>query len=104
MQPPTKGSFFWRVQTWVSMGVFITIGIVISTIFYAQYKQIHFKFQTQAVGSAGALAMHAESFLIDQNRDQLNDFLAVVLQKKRTLFTGIIQVDYDTPKIEVLKK
>ena len=97
-------SFFFRVQLLISLGVFFAIFILVSSWFYFYYSQTKSELQTQGITLTTNLSQNVEPFIIDFDKDQLNQFLTVMLDNPLVLFAGVINAHLTDPKIEVLQK
>lgn len=97
-------SFFFRVQLLISLGVFLAIFILVSSWFYFYYLQTKSELKTQGITLTTSLSQNVEPFIVNFDKDQLNQFLTVMLDNPLVLFTGVINAHLTDPRIEVLKK
>ncbi|MEK9727854.1 MAG: HAMP domain-containing sensor histidine kinase [Candidatus Margulisiibacteriota bacterium] len=86
------------------MGIIIAILVVGLLVLSRQYAKTKFHLQSQGVALTQNLARNAEPFLVDYDKDQLNQFLTVMLDNPLVLFTGVISTQLGKPKIDVLQK
>ena len=97
-------SFFRKVQLGLTIGIVLSFLLIGVGIFYQQYLNIKHQLQSQGIALTGNLARNAEPFIVDYDKDQLDQFLAVMLDNPLVLFSGIINTHLEKPKIDVLKK
>ena len=96
-------SYFVKVQLAITSGIIISILVLGLIIFNQQYSKTKYELQAQGVSLTANLARNAEPFLIDYNKDQLNQFLSVMLDNP-LVYLQIINTHLGKPKIDVLQK
>ena len=99
-----NNSFEKKLQVWLSLGIigaFFTIGAI---VFFQQYQDIKHQLEAQGRVLTENLAYHSEPFIVEHDKDQLNQLLAGLMHNPLVLFSGVINTRFVSPFIDVLKK
>jgi signal transduction histidine kinase len=100
----TRWTFFRKVQVSLTLAIIASFLFIGSIVVVWQYLDIKHQLETQGEVLALNLGVNAEPFIVDYDKDQLNQFLDGMLGNPLVLFSGIINTRFTEPIIDVLKK
>ena len=100
----TSWSFFRKVQLSLTLGIILSFISIGGGIYLKQYTDVKHQLKAQGAVLSANLAHNAEPFIVDYDKDQLNQFLSAMLENPLVLFSGIINTRYTDPVIDVLQK
>lgn len=100
----TSGSFFRKVQLSLTLGIILSFISIGGVIYLKQYTDVKHQLKAQGAVLSANLAHNSEPFIVDYDKDQLNQFLSAMLENPLVLFSGIINARYTEPVIDVLQK
>ena len=96
--------FFRKVQLSLTLGIIFAFLFIGGVIYFKQYTDVKHQLKSQGAVLTANLAFNAEPFIVDYDKDQLNQFLEAMLGNPLVLFSGIINTRYTGPNIDVLQK
>ena len=100
----TSWSFFRKLQLSLTLGIILSFISIGGVIYLKQYTDVKHQLKAQGAVLSANLAHNSEPFIVDYDKDQLNQFLSAMLENPLVLFSGIINARYTDPVIDVLQK
>jgi signal transduction histidine kinase len=86
------------------LGIILSFVAIGGGIYLKQYTDVKHQLKSQGAVLSANLAHNAGPFIVDYDKDQLNQFLSAMLENPLVLFSGIINTRYTDPVIDVLQK